>query len=169
MLRGPQFPSVVWKSFMEKLGVSISLTSGYHLQTKVERANQEIGRFLQTFCVDHPEEWSRFLQWASYQFYVYTKLTYLLTQPLNSLYLSIHWNAIPTNYNYPDNIICHLVSMSLSWNPYFLDPWMSCLLLVHHFWIYGIRTTYTSKQQRETPILHSLGGLQPWGTLLGVL
>ena len=31
--RGPQFTSRVWKAFMERLGVSISLTSGFHLES----------------------------------------------------------------------------------------------------------------------------------------
>lgn len=66
--RGPQFTSHVWESFMEKLGITVSLTSGYHPQAngQVERANQEIGRFLRTFCSTNPEDWSRFLPWAEY-------------------------------------------------------------------------------------------------------
>ena len=28
--RGPQFTSRVWRAFMERLGVSVSLTSGFH-------------------------------------------------------------------------------------------------------------------------------------------
>lgn len=40
---------------MEKLGVLLSLTSGYDLQSngQVERANQEIGCFLHGFCQDN--------------------------------------------------------------------------------------------------------------------
>lgn len=37
--RGPQFTSRVWRAFMERLGVSISLTLGFHLESngQVER------------------------------------------------------------------------------------------------------------------------------------
>jgi hypothetical protein len=46
--RGPQFTFRVWRVFMERLGVSVSLTSGYHPESngQVERVNQEVGRFL---------------------------------------------------------------------------------------------------------------------------
>ncbi|XP_064805797.1 uncharacterized protein LOC135522988 [Oncorhynchus masou masou] len=41
--RGPQFTSRVWRAFKERLGVSVSLTSGYHPESngQVERVNQE--------------------------------------------------------------------------------------------------------------------------------
>ena len=37
--RGPQFTSRVWKAFMERLGISVSLTSGFHPESngQVER------------------------------------------------------------------------------------------------------------------------------------
>ncbi|KAK6297381.1 hypothetical protein J4Q44_G00319640 [Coregonus suidteri] len=43
--RGPQFTSRVWGAFMERLGVSVSLTSGYHPESngQVERVNQDVG------------------------------------------------------------------------------------------------------------------------------
>jgi hypothetical protein len=58
--RGPQFTSRVWKAFMEHLGVSVSLTSGYHPESngQVERVNQEMGRFLRSYCQDRPGEWA---------------------------------------------------------------------------------------------------------------
>jgi hypothetical protein len=34
--RGPQFTSRVWRAFMERLGVSVSLTSGFHLRHRSE-------------------------------------------------------------------------------------------------------------------------------------
>jgi transposase InsO family protein len=45
--RGPQFTSWVWRAFMERLGVSISLTSGFHPEHngQVERVNQDVDRF----------------------------------------------------------------------------------------------------------------------------
>lgn len=44
---------------MEKLGVSVSVTSGYHpeFNGQVEQVNQEIGRFLRTFSVDNQDDW----------------------------------------------------------------------------------------------------------------
>ncbi|KAK3569947.1 hypothetical protein QTP86_007632 [Hemibagrus guttatus] len=66
--RGPQFTSRVWRAFFKRLGVTISLSSGYHPQTngQTERKIQEIGRFLRTFCHSHQESWSQFLGWAEY-------------------------------------------------------------------------------------------------------
>ncbi|KAK3551029.1 hypothetical protein QTP70_011523 [Hemibagrus guttatus] len=66
--RGPQFTSRVWKAFCKHLGVTVSLSSGYHPQTngQTERKIQEVGRFLRTFCHDHQEAWSQFLGWAEY-------------------------------------------------------------------------------------------------------
>ena len=41
--QGPEFTSRVWKAFMDCLGVSISLTSGFHPESngQVERVNQD--------------------------------------------------------------------------------------------------------------------------------
>ncbi|KAK3519931.1 hypothetical protein QTP70_008026 [Hemibagrus guttatus] len=66
--RGPQFTSRVWRAFFKRLGVTISLSSGYHPQTngQTERKIQEIGRFLRTFCHSDQESWSQFLGWAEY-------------------------------------------------------------------------------------------------------
>ncbi len=66
--RGPQFISRVWKAFFSLLGVTISLTSGYHPQSngQTERKIQEIGRFLRTFCHGRQNSWNQFLGWAEY-------------------------------------------------------------------------------------------------------
>ncbi|KAL0173822.1 hypothetical protein M9458_029790, partial [Cirrhinus mrigala] len=66
--RGPQFISRVWKSFFKLLGVTVSLSSGYHAQTngQTERKIQEVGRFLRTFCHGHQNSWNQFLGWAEY-------------------------------------------------------------------------------------------------------
>ncbi len=66
--RGPQFISRVWKAFFSLLGVTVSLSSGYHPQSngQTERKIQEIGRFLRTFCHDHQNSWNQFLGWAEY-------------------------------------------------------------------------------------------------------
>ncbi|KAL0177558.1 hypothetical protein M9458_026452, partial [Cirrhinus mrigala] len=66
--RGPQFTSRLWSNFFRLLGVNVSLTSGYHPETngQVERLNQELTRFLRSYCQDHQGDWSRFLLWAEY-------------------------------------------------------------------------------------------------------
>ncbi|KAK3508910.1 hypothetical protein QTP70_013734 [Hemibagrus guttatus] len=66
--RGPQFTSWVWQAFCEKLGINVSLSSGYHMQSndQAERLNQEIGRFLRAYCSREQHRWSEFLPWAEY-------------------------------------------------------------------------------------------------------
>ncbi|KAK3542222.1 hypothetical protein QTP86_018469 [Hemibagrus guttatus] len=66
--RGSQFTSRVWRSFFKLLGVTISVSSGYHPQTngQTERKIQEIGRFLRTFCHGHQDSWNQFLGWVEY-------------------------------------------------------------------------------------------------------
>ena len=51
---------------MEHLGVSISLTSGFYpaRNGQVERGNQDVGRFLRSYCKDRPGEWARYVPWA---------------------------------------------------------------------------------------------------------
>ncbi|KAK3545165.1 hypothetical protein QTP70_001783 [Hemibagrus guttatus] len=65
--RGPQFISRVWRGFFKLLGVSVSLSSGYHPQTgQTERKIQEIGCYLRAYCHDHQHDWSQYLPWAEY-------------------------------------------------------------------------------------------------------
>ncbi|KAK3546269.1 hypothetical protein QTP70_025610, partial [Hemibagrus guttatus] len=66
--RGPQFISRVWRGFFKLLGVSVSLSSGYHPQTngQTERKIQEIRRYLRAYCHDHQHDWSQYLLWAEY-------------------------------------------------------------------------------------------------------
>ncbi|KAK3510289.1 hypothetical protein QTP70_033153 [Hemibagrus guttatus] len=66
--RGPQFTSRVWRAVCKRLGVTVSLSLGYHPQTngQTERKIQEVGRFLRTFCHSHQESWNQFLGWAEY-------------------------------------------------------------------------------------------------------
>ncbi len=60
---GPQFISHVWKAFFQLLGVTVSLSSGYHPQTngQTERKIQELGRYLRSYCSNDQHSWSRFL------------------------------------------------------------------------------------------------------------
>ncbi|KAL0161769.1 hypothetical protein M9458_045494, partial [Cirrhinus mrigala] len=64
--RGTQFTSQVWRAFCKQLDINVSLTSGYHPQAngQVERLNQEIGRYLRTYCSRDQHRWSEFLPWA---------------------------------------------------------------------------------------------------------
>ncbi|KAK3514037.1 hypothetical protein QTP70_002493 [Hemibagrus guttatus] len=66
--RGSQFTSRVWGSLCARLGIGVSLSSGYHPQSngQAERLNQEIGRFLWSYCSREQQRWSEFLPWAEY-------------------------------------------------------------------------------------------------------
>ncbi|KAK3545273.1 hypothetical protein QTP70_002933, partial [Hemibagrus guttatus] len=66
--RGPQFTSRVWGALCVHLGIGVSLSLGYHPQSNVqaERLNQEIGRFLRSYCSREQHQWSEFLPWAEY-------------------------------------------------------------------------------------------------------
>ncbi|KAK3548129.1 hypothetical protein QTP70_004869 [Hemibagrus guttatus] len=65
---GPQFISQVWHAFCRQLGINVSLSLGYHPQSngQAERLNEEIGRFLWTYCNREQHRWSEFLPWAEY-------------------------------------------------------------------------------------------------------
>uniref|UniRef100_A0AAZ3RMD1 Integrase catalytic domain-containing protein n=1 Tax=Oncorhynchus tshawytscha TaxID=74940 RepID=A0AAZ3RMD1_ONCTS len=51
---------------MERLGISVSLTSGFHPERngQVESVNQDVGRFLRSYCQDRPGKWAKFVPWA---------------------------------------------------------------------------------------------------------
>ncbi len=65
--RGRQFTSRVW-AFFQELNINISLTSGYHPQSngQTEWLNQEITRFLRSYCQQNQVDWSQYLMWAEY-------------------------------------------------------------------------------------------------------
>ncbi len=58
--RGPQFTYRVWSAFFQKRNINISLTSGYHPQSngQTEWLNQEITRFLRSYCQQNQADWS---------------------------------------------------------------------------------------------------------------
>ncbi|KAK3575030.1 hypothetical protein QTP86_019788, partial [Hemibagrus guttatus] len=66
--RGPQFTSRVWGSLCARLNIGVSLSSGYYPQSngQAERLNQEIGRFLRTYCSREQQRWCEFLPWSEY-------------------------------------------------------------------------------------------------------
>uniref|UniRef100_A0A669CB49 Gypsy retrotransposon integrase-like protein 1 n=1 Tax=Oreochromis niloticus TaxID=8128 RepID=A0A669CB49_ORENI len=66
--RGPQFTSRVWKEFCSSLGAQVSLSSGFHPQTKgqTERANQELEAALRCVASTHQTTWSEQLPWIEY-------------------------------------------------------------------------------------------------------
>ncbi|KAI3376773.1 hypothetical protein L3Q82_000369 [Scortum barcoo] len=55
--RGPQFVSVFWKEFCRLLGATVSLSSGYHLESngQTERMNQEAGDLPAMPCSPEPD------------------------------------------------------------------------------------------------------------------
>ncbi|KAK3513487.1 hypothetical protein QTP70_015506, partial [Hemibagrus guttatus] len=66
--RGPQFTSRVWRVLCARLDIGVSLSSSHHPQSngQAERLNQEIGRFLRSYCSREQQRWSEFLPWAKY-------------------------------------------------------------------------------------------------------
>ncbi|KAK3553588.1 hypothetical protein QTP70_005757 [Hemibagrus guttatus] len=64
--RGSQFTSRMWMSLCEQFGINVSLSSGYHPQSngQAEHLNQEIQRFLRSYCSREQQRWSEFLPWA---------------------------------------------------------------------------------------------------------
>ncbi len=66
--RGPQFTSRFWTEFCRLLGVTVSLSSGYHPQTngQSERANQDLERVLRCVASAEPLTWSSKLAMVEY-------------------------------------------------------------------------------------------------------
>uniref|UniRef100_A0A3P9JS16 Gypsy retrotransposon integrase-like protein 1 n=1 Tax=Oryzias latipes TaxID=8090 RepID=A0A3P9JS16_ORYLA len=66
--RGPQFVAEFWKEFCKLLGITLSLSSGFHPQTngQVERYNQDLETTLRAMCAKSPGTWARQLPWAEY-------------------------------------------------------------------------------------------------------
>uniref|UniRef100_A0A3B5QEQ0 Integrase catalytic domain-containing protein n=1 Tax=Xiphophorus maculatus TaxID=8083 RepID=A0A3B5QEQ0_XIPMA len=66
--RGHQFVSRFWKEFCGLLGISVSLSSGFHPQTdgQTERINQEVETKLRMLSEHDPSSWSQNLPWVEY-------------------------------------------------------------------------------------------------------
>ncbi|KAI5086375.1 hypothetical protein C0J45_23376, partial [Silurus meridionalis] len=66
--RGPQSTANFWKEFCRLLGISVSLSSGFHPQTngQAERLNQDLETALRILCTDDNASWASQLIWAKY-------------------------------------------------------------------------------------------------------
>ncbi len=66
--RGSQFISIVWKSLCLRLGIKVKLSTGYHPQIdgQTERANQDVERYLRSYCSYMQDDWSAWLSMAEF-------------------------------------------------------------------------------------------------------
>lgn len=66
--RGSQFPTRFWTEFWRLLGISVSLSSGFHPQSNCQskRLNQELETGLHLLCSRDPGIWARNVVWAEY-------------------------------------------------------------------------------------------------------
>lgn len=65
---GPQFISRFWKEFCKLIGVTTSLTLGYHPEAngQTERLNQQLETGLLCLVAQNPASWSQHLTWVQY-------------------------------------------------------------------------------------------------------
>lgn len=89
--RGPQFTFRLWSALFQALNVNVTQTSGYHPQSngQVERLNQELTRFLRSYCNQQQNDWARYLQWAEYA------QNSLRKEPQDSLLSNEYWVINP--------------------------------------------------------------------------
>ena len=66
--RGPQFVSLVWKALCQRLKIDVKLSTAFHPETdgQTERANQDVERYLRTYCSYMQDDWVRFLPMAEF-------------------------------------------------------------------------------------------------------
>ena len=66
--RGTQFVSLVWRSLCARLGITSKLSTAYHPQTdgQTERANQDVERYLRSYCNYMQDDWSTWLSMAEF-------------------------------------------------------------------------------------------------------
>ncbi len=97
--RGPQFTSRVWSAFFRN--VNISLTSRYHPQSngQTERLNQEVIRFLRSYCQRQQSDWRRYLLWAEYAQNYFVKPA---TWPLSRAFWASNLHCFPGLANPPN-------------------------------------------------------------------
>ncbi len=93
----------VWTAFFRFLNVNISLTSGYHPESngQTERFNQEVTRFLRSYCHRNQADWSRYLSGQNMhkiRFARHLLDSHLSNVYLDSNHLSFHGPGNPQNY-----------------------------------------------------------------------
>uniref|UniRef100_A0A3B3DGY8 Gypsy retrotransposon integrase-like protein 1 n=1 Tax=Oryzias melastigma TaxID=30732 RepID=A0A3B3DGY8_ORYME len=66
--RGPQFIARFWAEFCRLLGVTVSLSSGFHPQSngQSERLNQQLETGLRILCSRDPSSWAQNVVWVEY-------------------------------------------------------------------------------------------------------
>ncbi|MGL5843067.1 MAG: integrase, partial [Aeromonas hydrophila] len=66
--RGPQLTPRVWRALCARPDIGVSLSSSHYPQSNGQAGclNQEIGRFLRSYCSREQQRWSEFLPWAEY-------------------------------------------------------------------------------------------------------
>lgn len=66
--RGPQFTAKFWAEFCKLLGVTVSLSSGFHPQSngQTERMNQQLESGLRMLCSRDPSSWADNVVWVEY-------------------------------------------------------------------------------------------------------
>jgi len=66
--RDPQFTFILWKSLCKRLSISLRLFTAYHPQTdgQSERVNQDVERYLRSFCSYMQDDWSKWLLMAEF-------------------------------------------------------------------------------------------------------
>ena len=66
--RGTQFVSIVWKSIYKRLRIDSRLSTAYHPQTdgQTERANQDVERYLRSYCSYRQDDWPTWLPMAEF-------------------------------------------------------------------------------------------------------
>lgn len=64
--RGPQFVLCFWRKFCRLIGVTVSLTSGYHPESngQTERLNQQLETGLLCLVSQNPLTWRKHLVWV---------------------------------------------------------------------------------------------------------
>jgi len=66
--RGTQFTSLLWKTLCKSLGITAKLSTSFHPETdgQSEIANQEMERYLRTFCNYGQDDWTTILPVAEF-------------------------------------------------------------------------------------------------------
>jgi hypothetical protein len=68
--RDSQFVSLVWKTVCEALKIDVKLSTAFHLETddQSEIANQEMKRYLRSYCNYQQNDWSKWLFMTEFAF-----------------------------------------------------------------------------------------------------